>query len=253
MNQTFRILGYLAIAMLVPSILLMKPKPRQNETESKRSPIMDLRLLLNGHFLSLAIGSIVAMTGFLPRYFLIPTSAVSKGINTDYASWLLDLMNGFSIIGRIGIGSLADRIGPVKALSTSFILCAIGHFIFWLPGVAIRVNDTGTSTALFTLFVVYTGIFGSGFISLFLVVVSYLFGREELASKTGLLNTAVGISTLIGPTAVYVIVSNGNHKKWTIGVIIAGLFMFVGGFILGISSSILKKVEKTRTSREEEV
>jgi len=244
LDQTFRILGYLAIALLVPSIVVIKPKQRRLETRSKHYPLLDFKLLSNGRFLSLAVACVIAMTGFLPRYFLIPTSAVAKGIDVGYASWLLGLMNGFSIIGRIGIGLVADRVGPLKALSASFVLCALGHFIFWLPGVTVTIDGTRAPTALFTLFVVYTGIFGSGFISLYPVVVAYLFGREALASKAGSLNTAIGISTLAGPSVVYAIVGVGRRKNWTIGVLTAGLFMFVGGLLLVMASSTVKKAKQ---------
>ena len=63
------------------------------------------------------------MTGFLPRYFLLTTSAVINGISPAYASWLLGMMNGLSILGRVGIGMFADRFGKIQALTASFIFC----------------------------------------------------------------------------------------------------------------------------------
>lgn len=105
-------------------------------------------------------------------------------------------MSGLSIIGRIGIGYVADRFGKVQALSLSFTICGLCHFAFWLP--AVTTSAEVQATALFTLFVVFVGIFGAGFISLFPVVVADLFGTSELASKTGLLNTSIGFTVLAG-------------------------------------------------------
>ncbi|KAE8450852.1 hypothetical protein EG329_005765 [Mollisiaceae sp. DMI_Dod_QoI] len=246
--QAFRVLGYIAIGILTPSIVFLKPRAGKLETrrsrENRQRPLMDLSLLKDARFDVLLVAGTIAMTGFLPRYFLIPPSAIAKGVSSTYTSWLLGLMNGLSIVGRVGIGWLADRHGKVNALSASFILCGIGHFVFWLPGVALK--GTSATTALFTLFVVYTGIFGSGFVSLFPVVVAHLFGADSLASKVGLLNTVTGLGTLAGPAAVYAIIGEGTQKHWVVGVLSAGLFMFVGGLMMATALSWISKATKDR-------
>jgi MFS family permease len=238
---TFRVLGYLAIGVLTPSVFLLRPKHEPAALMDSRPALMDLSLLRNGRFLCLLVGCTIAMTGFLPRYFLLTSSAINNGISPTYASWLLGLMNGLSILGRVGIGYFSDRFGRVEALTASFLLCGLGHFAFWLPGVTVAVDRNGVPTALFTLFVVYIGIFGSGFISLFPVVVSHLFGSDALASKTGLLNTAIGISVLAGPSSVYAVVDSAIRHSWTIGVLLSGLFLFVGGLVLLVAGSTMQK------------
>lgn len=247
---TFRTLGYVAAAGLAPSLLFLRPaKPTvplwKRRSGDERPPLFDLSLLHDARFNALLVASTIAMIGFLPRYFLIPDSAVAQGISSTYASWLLGLMNGLSIVGRIGIGWVADRFGKISALTLSFMLCGLGHLLFWLPAVTVPKENDATVTAMFTSFVVFIGIFGSGFISLFPVVISHLFGGEALASKQGLLNTIVGIGTLAGPSAVYAIVGDGEVRHWSIGVISAGLFMLVGGLLLGaLLSRPLKLVSR---------
>lgn len=151
------------------------------------------------------------------------------------------MMNGLSILGRIGIGCFADRFGKIEALTASFILCGLGHFVLWLPGVTVTVDGTGVPTALFTMFAVYIGIFGSGFISLFAVVVSHLFGSDNLASKTGLLYSVIGVSVLAGPSAIYAIIDTGIPRRWTISVLTSGLFLAVGGLVLLVTSLTMRK------------
>lgn len=159
--KTFRILGYIAIGVLIPSICFLKPRTCQ-DVRRRKGPFLDVELLKNERFLWLLAACTVAMVGFLPRYFLIPSSAEAKGIGSTYASWLLGLMNGLSIIGRVGIGYLSDRLGKVTALTVSFLLCGLGHIMFWLPAVSLKNEDAETATALFTLFVVFVGVLGSG-------------------------------------------------------------------------------------------
>ena len=243
---TFRTLGFLALGILLPSSLALRPRPSLESARRPGRPILDLTLLQNPKFLGLALACAIAMTGFLPRYFLIPSSAMFVGIAPTYASWLLGIMNGLSIIGRVGIGYFADRHGKVNALSASFLLCGLGHVAFWLPGVATAGEGTDAPTVLLTLFVIYIGILGSGFISLFPVVVAHLFGKERLASRTGLLNTAVGFTTLAGPSAVYAIVDENMGAKWTAGVLASGIFMIVGGVILAGGSTAMIRFERGR-------
>lgn len=100
LSQTFRILGYLALAILMPSIALLRPQNKRTTPTGRH--LMDISLLSDPRFLGLLIACTIAMFAFLPRYFLITHSAISKGVGSTYASWLLGLMNGLSILGRIG-------------------------------------------------------------------------------------------------------------------------------------------------------
>ncbi|EME88574.1 uncharacterized protein MYCFIDRAFT_129398 [Pseudocercospora fijiensis CIRAD86] len=244
---TFRILGYLATGILIPSILVLRAKVHR----SRSRKMIDLVLLKDKRFVWTLVGCTVAMAGFLPRYFLVPSSARARGISSTYASWLLGIMNGLSIFGRIGIGYFADRYGKLTALSLSFLLCGVGHFAFWLPGILNTQDNTRAATALMTIFVVYVGFLGSGFISLFPVVVADLFGSENLASKTGMLNTFVGLSTLAGPSAVYAIVGSSMSLRWALGISTAGFFMIAGGLVLPITRALLSKKQDREFSRHQ--
>jgi MFS family permease len=110
--------------------------------------------------------------------------------------------------------------------------------------VLVSAENTSTPIALFTLFSIYTGIFGSGFVSLFPVVVADLFGAEILASKVGLLNPVNGLGTLAGPRMVYAIIWNGVNLHWGIGVASAGIFMFTGGSTMVATFSWFNKHDR---------
>jgi hypothetical protein len=80
---------------------------------------LDLRLLRNTNFLVVAGAGTLAMTGFLPRYFLIAPSVVAKGVDASLAAWLLGLMKGLSVLGRVAAGLFADGYGRLTALICS--------------------------------------------------------------------------------------------------------------------------------------
>lgn len=224
---TFRVLGYIAAAVLLPSnlILFYKCKAASRLNASQRGRMLNFELLQDTRFLIMLVAGTVAMTGFLPRYFLITPSAIASGVDANFAAWLLGLMNGLSIFGRLGIGMFADRFGKLTALVLSFILCGTGHLAFWLPGVLFNGEK---AVALMTVFVVFVGLLGSGFVSLIPVVTAEVFGAEELASKVGLLNSGMGLGAFLGPSVAYAIVSGGQH--WSMGVLFSGLLMILGGF-----------------------
>ncbi|CAK7200214.1 hypothetical protein SEUCBS139899_002905 [Sporothrix eucalyptigena] len=232
---TFRTLGYVAAGMLgcaYLTFLLLDPRKPQERANSS-TEIMDFRLLRDSRFLVMLAATSVAMTGFLPRYFLITPSAVAQGVNTTYAAWLLGLMNGLSIAGRLGIGYFADRHGKLTALVASFVLCGAGHLLFWLPAVLGHSQNDERAVALMTVFVVFVGLLGSGFVSLIPVVVADLFGADNLASKVGLFNSIVGLGVLAGPSAANAIVSSsGSGDDWSMAVLFSGLLMLVGGLLL---------------------
>ena len=243
--QTFRILGYVSAVLLVPNVLLLRPLVKSSPRGRK---LLDLSLLHNPRFAVMAVAGTIAMTGFLPRYFLITPSAIYMGVPPIYAAWLLGIMNGLSIVGRVGIGMFADRYGKLLALVSSFVLCGLGHILFWLPSVLSKGSET--VTALFTLFVVYTGLLGSGFVSLIPVVVAHRFGTTALASKLGLLNSIMGLGAFAGPSAIYAIVSEG--EDWTMGILAAGLFMIVGGVTMAGAFEWINKLELRRGEQSQE-
>lgn len=231
---TFRVLGYLAVGTLAFSYLVFLHAKQtlqrlSGPSTSRSKRLMDFRLLRDKRFLVMLAASTVAMTGFLPRYFLITPSAIAQGINASYAAWLLGLMNGLSIIGRLGIGSFADRYGKLTALVVSFVFCGVGHLAFWLPAVLAR-SSSDTALALMTVFVVFIGLLGSGFVSLIPVVVADVFGADDLASKVGLLNSIIGLGVLAGPSAANSIVSAG--QDWSMAVLFSGMLMIVGSLML---------------------
>lgn len=242
---TFRALGAIAAGILLPATFVLRKggedevrlrlvdrHRRRHDTQSQRTgsrtqaraPLLDLRLLRDKHFLLFTAASTVAMTGFLPRFFLVPSSALAAGVNGTYSAWLLGMMNGLSILGRLGIGFFADRKGKLTALICSFVLCGVVHLAFWLPGTLVSSPDA--ATALISVFVVGAGLLGSGFVSIIPLVLAQLFGGDDLASKFGLLNSIMGLAVWAGPSAVYAIVDAGG---WSMGVMATGLVMILGG------------------------
>lgn len=81
----------------------------------------------------------------------------------------------------------------------------------------INADGRRASTALFTLVMTVIGMFRSTLVSLFPGILAHSFRSDGLASKTGVVNTAIRVGVLPGPSAVYAVVESDVSRSWRIG------------------------------------
>ena len=126
---------------------------------------------------------------FVPFVFLADY-AKERGIGEVQAATLVGLIGGFSIIGRLGLGGLADRFGAKRLYFASFVAMAVSHLIWLVAG------------ANYPALVIYTVILGigyGGFIALSPEVVAQRFGLNGIGGIIGTLYTSAAIGSLLGP------------------------------------------------------
>jgi MFS family permease len=97
------------------------------------------------------------------------------GISAIIAASILSFVAGISIIGRLGIGFVSDKVG--SRLSLTACLSLITFALIWL--LFIR------EIWMFYVFAVVFGLAYGGFVSLLTVVAAELFGRKFLGSMLG--------------------------------------------------------------------
>lgn len=107
---TVRIAGFICLALLVPSCLLIAPRlpPRKSAgvSASDIKPIFaDKR-----YTLFTAAMLFVFWGMFLPFYYL-PTYGLAHGMSFHAANNLLAVLNAGSFVGRIVTGIMADKLG----------------------------------------------------------------------------------------------------------------------------------------------
>lgn len=139
---------------------------------------------------------------FIPFVFLV-RSAEQRGVDSVAAALLVGLIGGSSVVGRLGLGALADRFGPIRLEIGSFALLALSHLIWFFAG--------GNYVLLVT-YAVTLGVGYGGFIALSPAVVAELFGLEGLGGMIGMQYTAAGVGALTGPPlAGWLIDSSGDR------------------------------------------
>ncbi len=181
---TFAIVG--ATLMLISS-LIVAPGPASEPAPARR-PLAELWAL--GDFRILYLCMVSTSFGlFVPFVFVAPY-AEDQG-NSSFASALLvGIIGGASIVGRLAIGGIANRIGPARLFRTSFLVMAASQFI-WLFG--------GTSYPLLVIFVMIFGSSYGGFIALSPAVAADRFGLKGLGGVIGTWYTAAAFGALFGP------------------------------------------------------
>jgi MFS family permease len=181
----------------------------------------------SGFFITLAL--------FVPFVFLV-SYARAQGIDDVAAASLVGIIGGASIAGRLGFGTLGDKISPIHLFQATYMIIAFSYLV-WL-----------FSSHSFTLMTVYAVLLGGGyggFIVLSPVVAAEIFGLVGLGTILGATYTAAGIGGLLGPTfAGYLIDKTGSYNA---AITAAMIFAFLAFLLLIPVGRYLKKRGQGKT------
>ncbi|KAF2031496.1 MFS general substrate transporter [Setomelanomma holmii] len=171
-------------------------------------------------YVMLIVALFFMMMGMWVPVFYIPTYAVSRGMSTQLASYLLAIVNATSTFGRIIPGILADKLGRLN----TFAFAGVGTGIM-----VFCINEPKTNAAI----IVYSGFFG--FISG--TIISSASAAISLCTKDPRnLGTYMGMgmglsafAVLIGPPVNGALIS--KYHSFSQVSIFSGVLSMVGGFI----------------------
>ena len=162
---------------------------------------------------------------FVPMVHLAPY-ATDLGHPESTGVMLVSLIGLGSLLGRFGIGGLADRMGRLKSLAVMYAGMGFSFLAWW------------QSQSLWALVVVSVamGLFYGGFVATMPAVVMDIFGGRAVSAIIGWLYTAAGVGTLIGPTlAGYAFDRLGSYDAPILGAAALALAGAVGVYLLSRS------------------
>ena len=162
-------------------------------------------------FLMLYVSWVLATIAlFVPLVFL-PAYVVAHGGSQLAGAALLSLLGGVSVLGRLGIGVFANRIGTTRLFKASVLLMALSY-VLWM---------TAPSYVWLVAFAIVLGL-GYGLrIALMPAVLIELFGVQNLGAILGTFFTASGISAVLGPLLAGFIVDATSSYQWGIAFALA--------------------------------
>ena len=224
-------LGVISATTLAICAALVRPPPQaiagpsESLGQTVRSPAF-LQI-----YASWTLGTIAL---FVPLVFL-PAFAVARGADPISASWLISIIGGASVLGRLGIGYAASTStlllykGSVLAMAASYILWLLLPVFGWL-----------------VVFALLLGVAYGVRIALVAPVLIELFGTRRLGGLLGTFFTATGIAGLVAPATASLAIDYWATDTAGIAVaIVLGALAFV--LLLPLRASPLR--EQTAAGR----
>lgn len=208
-RDAYRLLGAISAVLLAIAAFGAHRPPGSSATplplrESIGGRIDFALLYVSSFFLSAAL--------FTPFVFL---ADYIETTGTDgSAAVLLGLIGMSSIVGRLGFGAIAAKIGTIALFRLSCTGLGLS-FLLWI------IADT--NYVLLVVFALVLGVAYGGIIALSPAVVAELFGIVGMGGVLGALYTANGFGGLVGPPVMGRIIDTSGHTaaQWT--ALVSGL------------------------------
>jgi MFS family permease len=202
-RQAYQVMGYGAWAVLIPLALLVRQPPRlEDMRRASRAAAAALHAHSGGRtaigFTPRRLGAFLGAASILccitmsiPAIHLV-SLALDAGISAQAAASVLTVLMAMSVVGRVGIGSVADRIGGLRALW----LASFGQTvtIFWF-------TQVHSLAGLYVVALLFAPAYG-GVIPAYAIVVRDLVPAHTVGSVTGWLfflsNIGMGLGGFLG-------------------------------------------------------
>lgn len=135
---TFRIVAFVVFALCILMLLTIRLPPgnapdslattgkhseSENETQEESTP--NVTTLKSPAFITLCVGLCVATLGLFAPIFFISTYGAANGLSTSLCFYLLSILNGASLIGRVSTGIMADKYGNFNICFLTVLFCGI--------------------------------------------------------------------------------------------------------------------------------
>jgi MFS family permease len=199
-RQTYQIMAVGAGALMLLSAALIRRPPTVSAADTP-----PLRSLISGSpafWLLYASMMVMSFPLFMPFVFM--SDYLAQEGSTGSAGFLLGLIGLSSVLGRLGLGSLASRVPVMKLYQGSILVLALS-FLIWFAA--------GSSYGTLLGFAVVMGISYGGFIALAPAVVAETFGPVGLGGVLGALYTAAGFGGLVGPPTMGFFIDQVGYRS----------------------------------------
>ncbi|MCJ1412412.1 hypothetical protein MMC19_006506 [Ptychographa xylographoides] len=218
---TMRVAAFIILGMLVIGNLTVKsrlpPNPKPFVLKAFVRPLREPAFAL------VTVASFFVFFGIFIPFNFITLQGQAVGMSVNLSSYLLAIVNAFSIFGRTLPGYLGDRFGRFNVMVIMNFFSAIIILALWLPS---------RSNAPVIVFAALYG-FGSGaFVSMLPACVAQISDIREIGIRTGTIFAIVSVAALCGNPIGGALLGDGTN--FTKLQIFAGVTYMAGaaGFLL---------------------
>lgn len=119
---TIRTVAFIQLPLLLTCCLTIR---YQKSHAMKAKLPLNFRCILNPTLMLLAVGLFFIYLGLFTLFFYITSYAISLGLDTNLAYYMISILNSASLFGRILPGVLADRIGPYNVMIIAAVMSGL--------------------------------------------------------------------------------------------------------------------------------
>jgi MFS family permease len=176
-RTAFLLLGELALLVVISMALLLRPAPVAVATRpvTGAQGATPRTLWTSWAFWAIALTHFACCAAHSGPIFHMVTHAIEQGVPALAAAGTLGISGLTSIVGRVGTGMIADRVGAKPTLVAGLVLQAITIFLYLFP------SGPG---ALYALAMVFGVGYGS-VMPLYAVVTREYFGERAIGTAYG--------------------------------------------------------------------
>ncbi|MFC1993400.1 MFS transporter [Chloroflexota bacterium] len=145
------------------------------------------------------------ISGFIMHSLVVHVvaNATDMGVSPIVAANILIVIGGLTAVGRIGMGSISDKIGSKRSLQIGFNLLLVSSLLLYIT------KDAG----MFFIFAFVFGLGTGGLVALQPLLVSESFGLKSLGLILGVISVCFSIGGSIGPViAGHLFDISGNYN-----------------------------------------
>ncbi len=200
-RHAMTIFGIAGGALLLISALLMATPPVNVERNGGNRAVWEK--VCTTRFSVLYVALVLSATAILIALVYLPALAESEGMSRVAAAALVGYIGGASVVSRLGMDAIAKRLGIMRVYQASFV-CVCAGCIVWMYV---------TSHLGLVLFSIILGIGYGGVAALTPAVAIDMFGLAGLGELLGILLTAFGTASVVGPPLAGYLVDRSGHYR----------------------------------------
>ncbi|KFX97535.1 hypothetical protein O988_04815 [Pseudogymnoascus sp. VKM F-3808] len=224
---SIRAVGFIMIPLLIIAIVtVVSPLQTKHHSEQTlaqeievKRPKQDLSIAKDPTFIILCAGLAISVLGMYSPMFYITTYARSLGHPIDISFYLVSILNGSSLFGRILPGLLADRYGH-------FNLCALAGLA---SGITSLCWTAAKSIPGLVVWCLVYGFTSGAILSLQASCAGSLATRETQGTALGFLMGALALTSLFGTPISGVLVGSYGYLSLSL---FAGASLVVGSILI---------------------
>jgi MFS family permease len=212
-------LGCIAWAVVVPAAFLLRPPPVQPDEDRPASASDSVSVgqaLRTPQFAAVALTYFACCGAHSGPIFHMVSNALVCGVPPLTATTVFSAAGAGGLVGRIGAGLLADRIGAKQVLVAGLLAQAVAILLYTVA------RDLTSLYALSAFF----GIAYGGVMPLYAILIRQYFGARIMGATFGAATLASTIGMAIGPLAGGWIFDAFTSYRW----------LYVASFVVGLGA-----------------